>query len=252
MEDILRLGCKKPFHDGINHLSTGAGFLPSTVVWDVANVNEFLIFCCNCWSLSPVWDSWANMSRGNLPSFLVASLLITILSSCLGPVSLIFSCYNVYNMFILSDLRALRFFSAQFNLCQKICDAQSTMEADDRPGAGSVRHSYSKYLRCMQDVVSKYYSCQRMKQATCLQRFGRLLSKHIMLDVEGAVQIGVSGKDGETSTQTTMNISFWKHMKGLHICCRRMMSSGMCLYTYIYIHLESEFVFRVFEIGELW
>ena len=111
-------------------------------------------------------------------------------------------------MFILSDLRALRFFSAQFNLCQKICDAQSTMEADDRPGAGSVRHSYSKYLRCMQDFVSKYYSCQRMKTSHLPAKVWPIAFKHIMLDVEGAVQIGVSGKDGETSTQTTMNISF--------------------------------------------
>ncbi len=35
------------------------------------------------------------------------------------------------------DLRTAIFFGS-VNLCQKICDAQSTMEADDRPRGGSV------------------------------------------------------------------------------------------------------------------
>jgi len=35
MEEIPKnhLGCKKNVNDGINYLSTGAGLLPATVVW---------------------------------------------------------------------------------------------------------------------------------------------------------------------------------------------------------------------------
>lgn len=153
-------------------------------------------------------------------------------------------------------------FSAQFNLCQKICDAQSTMEADDRPGAGSVRHSYSKYLRCFSDIFLqnvckmlylKYYSYPIMKQATCLQRFGWLLFKHIMLDVEGAVQMGVSGKDGETISFHTSNNEHQflkKNLRSQHL----LPSDDVVWYVpiYIYIYMESEFVFRVFQVGELW
>ena len=35
MEEILHhLGCINPLNDGVNYLSTGAGFLPSTVLLD--------------------------------------------------------------------------------------------------------------------------------------------------------------------------------------------------------------------------
>ena len=71
MEEILHhLGCKKPctLNDGINYLSTGAGFLPSTVFvvaknfgWSLFGARNHFIGCVFFWF--PLWHGKKDLER---------------------------------------------------------------------------------------------------------------------------------------------------------------------------------------------